>query len=196
MKAGLLMALESSEARLGQIARQMLAYGRPVPLDEIVAKVEAVTVESARAAGRALDCAAAGRRLPRLGPAVGLKAPRRLPKVWSGRRPKGNKDPSPGRHRHAWRFSAPSASTKPPRRSPATASCLRTPQPATMPNGRPCARPAGGFLTPWEPIWPADDLTRARLPPAAQALRRRPAQRSGLCLSDLPRARQWRWSAA
>jgi predicted Zn-dependent peptidase len=54
MKAGLLMALESSEARLGQIARQMLAYGRPIPLDEIVAKVEAVTVESARAAGRAL----------------------------------------------------------------------------------------------------------------------------------------------
>jgi predicted Zn-dependent peptidase len=54
MKAGLLMALESSEARVGQLARQMLAYGRPIPLDEIVAKVDAVTVESARAAGRAL----------------------------------------------------------------------------------------------------------------------------------------------
>jgi predicted Zn-dependent peptidase len=54
MKAGLLMALESSEARIGQLARQMIAYGRPVPLEEIVAKIEAVTVESARAAGRAL----------------------------------------------------------------------------------------------------------------------------------------------
>ena len=54
MKAGLLMALESSEARIGQLARQMLAYGRPIPLEEIVAKVDAVTVESARAAGRAL----------------------------------------------------------------------------------------------------------------------------------------------
>ena len=54
MKAGLLMALESSEARLGQLARQMLAFGRPMPLEEIVAKVEAVTVDSARAAGRAL----------------------------------------------------------------------------------------------------------------------------------------------
>jgi predicted Zn-dependent peptidase len=54
MKAGLLMALESSEARLGQLARQMLAYGRPIPLNEIVAKVDAVTVESARAAGRML----------------------------------------------------------------------------------------------------------------------------------------------
>jgi len=54
MKAGLLMALESSEARIGQLARQMLAYGRPMPLDEIVAKVDAVTVASARAAGHDL----------------------------------------------------------------------------------------------------------------------------------------------
>ncbi|MEJ2624714.1 MAG: pitrilysin family protein [Pseudolabrys sp.] len=54
MKAGLLMALESSEARIGQLARQLIAFGRPIPLDEIVAKVDAVTVESARAAGRAL----------------------------------------------------------------------------------------------------------------------------------------------
>ncbi|HVV63204.1 MAG TPA: pitrilysin family protein [Pseudolabrys sp.] len=54
MKAGLLMALESSEARIGQLARQMFAYGRPVPLDEIVAKIDAITVESARAAGKAL----------------------------------------------------------------------------------------------------------------------------------------------
>ncbi|HXZ46752.1 MAG TPA: pitrilysin family protein [Pseudolabrys sp.] len=54
MKAGLLMALESSEARVGQLARQMLAYGRPVPLEEIMAKIDAVTIESARAAGSAL----------------------------------------------------------------------------------------------------------------------------------------------
>ena len=72
MKAGLLMALESSEARVGQLARQMLAYGRPVPLEEIVAKVDAVTVESARAAGRALI----GRARPAiaaLGPGSGLE---------------------------------------------------------------------------------------------------------------------------
>lgn len=73
MKAGLLMALESSEARLGQIARQMLAFGRPIPLDEIVAKVEAVTVESARAAGRALI--ARGRpAIAALGPGNGLES--------------------------------------------------------------------------------------------------------------------------
>jgi predicted Zn-dependent peptidase len=54
MKAGLLMALESSGARINQLARQMMIWGRPMPVDELVAKVEAVTVESARAAGRAL----------------------------------------------------------------------------------------------------------------------------------------------
>jgi predicted Zn-dependent peptidase len=54
MKAGLLMALESSGARAEQLARQVMAYGRPLPLEEVVAKVEAVTVESAREAGRAL----------------------------------------------------------------------------------------------------------------------------------------------
>ena len=71
MKAGLLMALESSEARVSQLARQMLAYGRPIPLDEIVAKIDAVTIESARAAGRALI----GRARPAiaaLGPGSGL----------------------------------------------------------------------------------------------------------------------------
>ncbi len=54
MKAGLLMALESSGERIGQLARQMIGWGRPIPLDELVEKVEAVTVESARAAGQAL----------------------------------------------------------------------------------------------------------------------------------------------
>jgi len=54
MKAGLLMALESSGARAEQLARQIVIYGRPIPMDEIVARVDAVTVESARAAGSAL----------------------------------------------------------------------------------------------------------------------------------------------
>ncbi len=54
MKAGLLMALESSGERIGQLARQMISRGRPIPLEELVEKVEAVTVESTRAAGRAL----------------------------------------------------------------------------------------------------------------------------------------------
>jgi predicted Zn-dependent peptidase len=73
LKAGLLMALESSEARIGQLGRQMLAYGRPIPLEEIVGKVDAVTVDSARAAGRMLI----GRSPPAiaaLGPGSGLES--------------------------------------------------------------------------------------------------------------------------
>jgi predicted Zn-dependent peptidase len=77
MKAGLLMALESSGARAEQLARQMIAYGRPIPLEEIVAKIEAVTVESARAAGRALIDR--GRpAIAALGPGHGLESAARI----------------------------------------------------------------------------------------------------------------------
>jgi predicted Zn-dependent peptidase len=54
MKAGLLMALESSGERIGQLARHMIVHGRPLRTEELVAKVDAVSVESARAAGRKL----------------------------------------------------------------------------------------------------------------------------------------------
>jgi predicted Zn-dependent peptidase len=77
MKAGLLMALESSSARAEQLARQIIAYNRPIPLEEIVAKIEAVTVESARAAGRAL----LARRQPALavlGTGAGLESVARI----------------------------------------------------------------------------------------------------------------------
>ncbi|HEY7301141.1 MAG TPA: pitrilysin family protein [Xanthobacteraceae bacterium] len=72
MKAGLLMALESSSARAEQLARQMFAWGRPIPLDELVTRIESVTVESVRAAGKALI----GRGRPAiaaLGPGSGLE---------------------------------------------------------------------------------------------------------------------------
>ena len=59
MKAGLLMALESSSARAEQLARHIHIYGRPIPLAEIVSRIDAVTVESARAAGRDLIAQAA-----------------------------------------------------------------------------------------------------------------------------------------
>ena len=73
MKASLLMALESSGARAEQLARQMFAWGRPVPLAELVGRIEAVTVARARAAGRAL----LGRGRPAvsvLGPGPGLES--------------------------------------------------------------------------------------------------------------------------
>ncbi|CAA0087726.1 putative zinc protease [Starkeya nomas] len=76
-KVGLLAALESSGARADQLARQMLAFGRPIPLEEIVAKVEAVTLNDAKAAGRAL----VGRGLPTftaLGPGKSLETAARI----------------------------------------------------------------------------------------------------------------------
>jgi predicted Zn-dependent peptidase len=73
MKAGLLMALESSSARTEQLARQMFAWGRPIPLDELIGRIEGVTVESTRAAGRALI--ARGRpAVAALGPGPGLES--------------------------------------------------------------------------------------------------------------------------
>ena len=61
IKVGLLMALESSGARARQLANQILTYGRPLPIEEMVARIDAVTVESARAAGAALIARAPSR---------------------------------------------------------------------------------------------------------------------------------------
>src|SRR5262249_20232500 len=74
MKAGLLMALESSDARVVRRSATLPAYALPVSLEELVARVDAVTVKSSRAAGRALT----GRARPAtaaLGPAGGLASP-------------------------------------------------------------------------------------------------------------------------
>lgn len=54
MKAGLLMALESCSSRAEQLARHVLAYGRPQTVEELVARIDAVSVESTRDAARAL----------------------------------------------------------------------------------------------------------------------------------------------
>ncbi len=49
IKAGVLMALESTSSRCEQLARQMLIFGRPVPTEEVVAKIEAVDAAAVRA---------------------------------------------------------------------------------------------------------------------------------------------------
>jgi predicted Zn-dependent peptidase len=73
MKAGLLMSLESSATRAEQVARHMIIYDRPITVDEIVGKIESVTVESVREAGREL----VRRSRPAvavLGPGTGLES--------------------------------------------------------------------------------------------------------------------------
>ena len=54
LKASILMSLESTTSRCEQLARQVAIYGRPLPVAEVVAKVEAITAE---------DCARVARRL-------------------------------------------------------------------------------------------------------------------------------------
>lgn len=57
LKSSILMSLESSASRCEQLARQMLAYGRTVPVEEVVAEVEAVDGEAVRRAARRLFAA-------------------------------------------------------------------------------------------------------------------------------------------
>jgi len=54
MKAGLLMALESCSSRAEQLARHVLAYGRPLAVEELVSRIDAVSVDSTRKAAQAL----------------------------------------------------------------------------------------------------------------------------------------------
>ena len=53
-KAGLLMSLESSWGQAGYVARQLAIRGRLVEPAEVVAELEAVTLEQVRAAGAAM----------------------------------------------------------------------------------------------------------------------------------------------
>ena len=48
LKAGTLMSLESSAARVEQLARQTLVFGRQIPIEELIAKIDAVDVAAVR----------------------------------------------------------------------------------------------------------------------------------------------------
>ncbi len=54
LKVALLSALETPGGRIERTARQLLAWGRVIPAAEVIAKVDAVTPDDVRAAGRAL----------------------------------------------------------------------------------------------------------------------------------------------
>ena len=71
MKAGTLMALESSMSRCEQLGQQLLVYGRPIPVDEIVSRIEGVDGEAVmRAARRLRQCRPT---VAALGPVQGLE---------------------------------------------------------------------------------------------------------------------------
>jgi predicted Zn-dependent peptidase len=67
LKASLMMALESCFAQSEELARQLLIFGRRVPPDEIVAKINAVDESALRRVGRRL-LTAGGPTLAAIGP--------------------------------------------------------------------------------------------------------------------------------
>jgi predicted Zn-dependent peptidase len=81
MKVALLTALETPGGRIERIARQLLSWGRIVPSDEIVLKVDALTVDQVQEAGRRLLCG--DPTLAAIGPIKGLPS---LEKIASGLR--------------------------------------------------------------------------------------------------------------
>jgi predicted Zn-dependent peptidase len=54
MKVSTLTALESPGTRVQQLARQMFVYGRPLTLEEMTARIDAINVEDVRRAGAAM----------------------------------------------------------------------------------------------------------------------------------------------
>ncbi len=54
LRAGLLMSLESSGARIDRLARQLLLYNRLVGVDEVIARINAVSVASVRGYARGM----------------------------------------------------------------------------------------------------------------------------------------------
>ena len=52
LKAGVLMSLESTTARCERLARQLLVYGRHVPLAEVIAKIDAVDTRAVTGAAK------------------------------------------------------------------------------------------------------------------------------------------------
>jgi predicted Zn-dependent peptidase len=72
LRAATLMALESSMSRCEHLGQQLLVYGRPVPAEEVVARIDAVTCDDvARAAKKLLS---GPPTLAALGPLKGLEA--------------------------------------------------------------------------------------------------------------------------
>jgi len=71
LKAGTLMSLESYASRAEQLARQTLVFGRQIPVEELIERIDAVDVAAVRrVAGRIF--AAANPAVAALGPIAGL----------------------------------------------------------------------------------------------------------------------------
>ena len=167
MKAGLLMALESCSSRAEQLARHVLAYGRPLTVEELVARIDAVSVESTRNAARA----------PAVAQPPGGRGARQRQGSGHGGGFCGRIDPVEGQDAAALgaRCDAGAGSRGVSAHGPVSVAIQRTgrarparPWPVAaraadvrFPAMGASARISRDYLTPWEPIWPSDDLTRS-----------------------------------
>ena len=169
MKAGLLMALESCSSRAEQLARHMLAYGRPLTVEELVARIDAVSVESTRNAARGpvvAQPAGGGGAWQRQGSGHGGGFCGRIDQVEGqgapctdgavGRIESGSGTGVSGMALFRLPSSGPAALA--PR---GHGLLLRAPQMSDFLQWAHLRESSRDYLTPWEPIWPSDDLTRS-----------------------------------
>lgn len=82
LKTGLAMALESSASLSEQIGRQLLAFGRVISPDELIAKVEAVTLDDVQAVAR--QCFASPLAFATVGPQAALPTLEELSSLFEG----------------------------------------------------------------------------------------------------------------
>ena len=71
MRAGILMSLESTGARMEALGSQLLIYGRPIPVEEMVRKIDAVSADDVASVAKRVF---AGRpTVAAMGPLTGLE---------------------------------------------------------------------------------------------------------------------------
>jgi predicted Zn-dependent peptidase len=84
LRAGLLMTLESPAARAGQLARQLLLFGRLVPIEELVARIEAIDASAVRSLAHRIFAGSAP-TLATVGPANGIMERERIAERFGAR---------------------------------------------------------------------------------------------------------------
>lgn len=82
LKIALLAALETPGGRVERVARQLLSWGRVIPSHEIVAKVDAVTLDQVRAAG--VRILAGAPTVAAIGPLKGLPSRKQVAALFAG----------------------------------------------------------------------------------------------------------------
>ena len=177
IRAGLLMSLESPSSRAGQLARQQILWGRPIPLQETVDRINRITADRVKQIAR--QVLERGHVLAR-GHRSGGKAPRLR------------------RHRLApealmvmlgWFAPDPTPVLEGPR------VVLRAPRPRDYDAWRALRRKSRDFLKPFEPRWTEADLNRQAFARAPLARPAGSAARHRLFVPDLreddQRARCW-----